>query len=566
MIAGIENLNSNNQMYPEEKVTNTSTDEVFVHQVKLDCHGIVNSEVEGYEEILKKCPVERWHKNRLLIYLYCLVVYFMSTTNGYDGSLLTALISIPEFMETMNIKDALGTGLVMSIFQIGQMVVVAFIWVGDFIGRKKAILLGSSIVVLGAILTSVANGYGLFIGGRFLLSFGSGIACSMAITYLLEITPPDERSALCGIFNTLYNIGNIIATWTSYGTNIAYQGQSQAYRIPLWLQVLCPGIVVVGIIFCPESPRYQFMKGKPDQARKFFVKYHANGDESHPIVEFQMAQMEMASLNSPKLSFRNYFDYRVLFSNRSNTLRTLLLMTFAWISQFSGSAVIGYYQTQIYLSLGIKSSTTRLLLNGINSILSLIFSVLGSQLIGKLGRRFLFLYSTGGFVISFAALAGCMSAFEKTGSEIAGRAGIAWMFIFNNLFFAIGYTPLQPLYPAEIMSNSMRAKGMSMMSLVLGTAGFVNTYAAPIAMENIKYWFYIFFAFWNTFSFVVIYIFFVETKGLTLEEIDLVFISKHPVKSSVVMSKGNDSSKIEKAKLSEKRLMQNGKSEEISDA
>jgi hypothetical protein len=71
-------------------------------------------------------------------------------------------------------------------------------------------------------------------------------------------------------------------------------------------------------------------------------------------------------------------------------------------------------------------------------------------------------------------------------------ASIAFIYIFGCVF-AIAFTSMQPIYPGEVLSNDMRAKGMGVFQLTSGTAGFVNTFAAPIALKNIGYWFYVFF-------------------------------------------------------------------------
>lgn len=537
------------------KQNNVDSVDLFTHPEKLDSSSLnLDLSEDGYKEILREHPVTRWHKNRYIIYLACLSIYFVSTTNGYDGSLLTALIAMPNFLVTMGIKSTLGTGLVMSIFQIGQMCATVFVWLGDFIGRKHAIFCGSVVVCVGAIVTSVATNYHTFVGGRFLLSFGSGISCSLATSYLLEIVSPNERSALCSIYNSLYYIGSIIATWSAYGTNKRYGNSHLSFRIPLWLQLLCPGLVCLLIHFAPESPRFHYLKGNKDKARNFFIKYHANGDETHPIVNYQMAQLEMSLLNVPKLTIKDYFDYRILFRTKRDSKRSALVIAASWFGQFSGLAVVGYYFTTILLDLGIENETTRLLLNGVNSILGYIFATAGSLLVGRLGRRFVFLYSTSGFVACFAILAACLATFQNQGNKAAGRAGIAIIYIINNVFFSFGYTPLQPLYPAEVLSSVMRVRGMGLFQLVQGTAGFVNTYAAPVAMQNIKYWFYVFFVFWDIFEVIVIYFFFIETKGLSLEEIDLVFLSENPVKSSIICSKDNEAAKAEKKRLAQVKL------------
>lgn len=76
---------------------------------------------------------------------------------------------------------------------------------------------------------------------------------------------------------------------------------------------------------------------------------------------------------------------------------------------------------------------------------------------------------------------------------------------------------------------------MALFQFTAGCAGFVNTFAAPIALQNIGYWFYVFFVFWDVFEALFIYFFFVETKGRTLEELDEVFQAKNPRKASTVL-------------------------------
>ena len=73
---------------------------------------------------------------------------------------------------------------------------------------------------------------------------------------------------------------------------------------------------------------------------------------------------------------------------------------------------------------------------------------------------------------------------------------------------------------------------MALYQLTGGCAGFVNTFAAPVALAKIGYWFYVFFVFWDVFEFLFVYFFFVETKGRTLEELDELFSAKNPRKAS----------------------------------
>lgn len=134
-----------------------------------------------------------------------------------------------------------------------------FTWFSDWRGRKLPIFIGCLGVVVGTIITATAPTLPTFIGGRFLLSFFSTIACTAAPLYLIELAPPQYRGTVAGMYNTLYYLGSIIATGTVYGSNLHLSG-TLTWRLSLWLQMLCPGIVCLGIWFCPESPRWYATK------------------------------------------------------------------------------------------------------------------------------------------------------------------------------------------------------------------------------------------------------------------------------------------------------------------
>ena len=162
------------------------------------------------------------------------------------------------------------------------------------------------------------------------------------------------------------------------------------------------------------------------------------------------------------------------------------------------------------------------------------------------------LFVTMGMAVCLAIAAGTAAGYVKTGSKASSSASIAFIYVFGSVF-ALAFTSMQPIYPGEVLSNDMRAKGMGVFQLTSGCAGFVNTFAAPVALRDvsdipnllsssskvmltdclqIKYWFYVFFVFWDLFEFVFIYFFFVETKGRTLEELDEIFEAPNPRKAS----------------------------------
>lgn len=102
-----------------------------------------------------------------------------------------------------------------------------------------------------------------------------------------------------------------------------------------------------------------------------------------------------------------------------------------------------------------------------------------------IGRRKMLLGATAGLILALSITAGTAAGYVKTKSHTSSSASIGFIFVFGAIF-AFGFTSMQPIYPAEVMSNDMRAKGMGTYKLMGGCAGFVNTFAAPIALSNVS--------------------------------------------------------------------------------
>lgn len=112
------------------------------------------------------------------------------------------------------------------------------------------------------------------------------------------------------------------------------------------------------------------------------------------------------------------------------------------------------------------------------------------------------------------------------------------------------YTPLQGVIPAEALETTMRAKGLAASGMIVNSVGFINLFAGPIALKNIKHRYIFVFVVWDCIESVLWYLFCVESQGRTLEQLDWVYNQKNPVKASlkvdkvVVQSDGHVTEKI----------------------
>lgn len=134
---------------------------------------------------------------------------------------------------------------------------------------------------------------------------------------------------------------------------------------------------------------------------------------------------------------------------------------------------------------GVTDPNTQLLLNIIYAIGGWIPAMIGARLHDVVGRRKMLMGVTLGMAVCLAIAAGTASDFVHTGSKASSIASITFIYIFGSVF-ALAFTSMQPIYPGEVLSNDMRAKGMGIYQLTAGCAGFVNTFAAPVALNNVR--------------------------------------------------------------------------------
>ena len=159
-------------------------------------------------------------------------------------------------------------------------------------------------------------------------------------------------------------------------------------------------------------------------------------------------------------------------------------------------------------------------------------------MVDRVGRRKLMLFAMAGCTMTWVAMSAAAGTFAASGqtNHHAANAMLGFIFIFGACF-SFGITPLQALYPVEVLSFEQRAKGMAFSSLCVNAAGLLNNYAWPIALGKIGWHTYLIFMIWCGIQFTVFYFFFPETRRRTLEELDKIFEAKNPVKASLIPHK-----------------------------
>lgn len=180
-------------------------------------------------------------------------------------------------------------------------------------------------------------------------------------------------------------------------------------------------------------------------------------------------------------------------------------------------------------SAGIDDENTQLLINAINPIFSMIAAIYGASLLDRLGRRPMMLWGLAGSLFCYILLTAFTAQTDNNPDVAYGVIVSIYLF---GICFAWGFTPLQTLYAVECLENRTRAKGSGLNYLFLNIAMVVNTFGVSEAIDVIGWRLYVIYIVWIGIEIVVIYFFFVETAGKTLEEMGEIFEAANPRKES----------------------------------
>lgn len=496
---------------------------------------------EAFIEALVKDPPRPWATRSIFLYMACLIGFFCSTANGFDGSLLNNLLINPAFKAKFHGSNSgIWAGIVTSMYQIGSVSAIPFVGpVIDYLGRRGGMWIGAFIIVVGTIVQGVTvhvanyhHATSQFEGGRFLLGFGVSLVASAGPMYVVEVAHPAHRGVITSLYNTFWFTGAIVASGAARGA-LNYTGNI-SWLLPVWLQMLFAGLIMIFILFMPESPRWQYAHGKTEKCRDFLIKYHGHGNADSPWVTLQMHEFEQhLELDG---SDKRWWDYRALFNSRSGRYRIFINVMISIFGQWAGNSVISYFLSAVLETAGIDDPITQQnLALGIVCV-QFVFAILGASQADRVGRRPLLLFANFGCAVTWIGMTACSAVFKETGSSSAAKGTLAMIYIFS-IIFSIGFTPLQALYPVEVLSFEQRAKGMAFSSLAVSAGGLLNQFAWPVSLKKIGWKTYIIFSAWCFIQGVLIYFLAPETKGRTLEELDEIFNSPNPRKASTQKKK-----------------------------
>ncbi|KAM3520252.1 hypothetical protein NHJ13051_006979 [Beauveria bassiana] len=447
---------------------------------------------------------------------------------GYDTGAINGILAMDEFKKqfSTNCSDAgvntnlcpKDSSIIVAILSagtvLGALIAAPF---GDFLGRRKSLLLGVALFCIGAICQVCAEDIPLLLAGRFLAGVGVGAVSVLVPMYQSEMAPKWIRGTLVCAYQLSITIGllgaSIINIITSRIPN------SASYRIPLGLQIVPALIITAGLLILPETPRFLVKKGRNEEAgislsrlRRLDITHPALIEELHEIIANHQYELTLGDA-----SWKEIFVGTPHLARRTFTGCGLQML-----QQLSGINFIMYFSTTFFGGAGIDSPYTKSL---IIQIINVISTIPGLIVIESWGRRRLLMAGAIGMAACQLIIA---SFFTAAGKDLrTAQQTILMVFCSLNIFFfASSWGPVVWVVTSEIYPLKIRAKAMSISTASNWLLNFGIAYSIPFMVDvgpgNAGFGPKIFFI-WG--AFCVIAVLFVwcmvyETSKISLEQID----------------------------------------------
>ncbi|PKX89128.1 hexose carrier protein [Aspergillus novofumigatus IBT 16806] len=412
---------------------------------------------------------------------------------GYDQGVMSSIIDADPFNDVFTATKGNSTmqGVVTAIYELGCLAGALFILAcGDWLGRRWSIMLGATVMILGVILQVTAYpGHvplAQFCIGRVITGIGNGMNTSTIPTYQAECSRTSNRGLLICIEGGTVAIGTLISYWVDFGAS--YGSPDLTWRFPIAFQCVFGLFIIIGLWFLPESPRWLFARERYEEGERVIAALMGR-EITDRDVQLQKTLI-LDSLRASGQAGKSTPMSAVFTGGKTQHCRRMLLgASSQFFQQIGGcNAVIYYLPVLFEKSLG-QTPFMSMILGGVNMVVL-------------------------SMVIAFACLI--------PDNEQAAKGAAVGLFTFIATFGAT-WLPLPWLYPAEISPIKTRAKANAISTCTNWLFNFLIVMVTPIMIRDIGWGTYLFFAVINALFIPVIYLFYPETAGRSLEEIDLIF-------------------------------------------
>ncbi|CAN7096197.1 unnamed protein product [Brassica rapa subsp. narinosa] len=395
-----------------------------------------------------------------------------------------------------------------SLSNVGAMVgAIASGQIAEYMGRKGSLMIAAIPNIMGWLSIAFAKDTSFLYMGRLLEGFGVGIISYTVPVYIAEIAPQNMRGAL----------GSVNQLSVTVGIMLAYLlGLFVPWRILAVLGVLPCTLLIPGLFFIPESPRWLAKMGLTDDFETSLQVLR--GFDTDITIEVNEIKRSVAS--SGKRSAIRFVDLK----RRRYYFPLMVGIGLLVLQQLGGINGVLFYSSTIFASAGVSSSNVATFGVGAVQVLA---TAVATWLVDKSGRRLLLMISSIGMTISLVivAVAFYLKEFVSPDSNMynilsmVSVVGVVAMVIACSL----GMGPIPWLIMSEILPVNIKGLAGSIATLANWFVSWLVTMTANMLLAWSSGGTFTLYAFVCGFTVAFVSLWVPETKGKTLEEIQALF-------------------------------------------
>ena len=434
-------------------------------------------------------------KKYFYLYICALIASFGGLLSGYDTGVISgALLYINQSFEI----NSYMLGLLVSSVSIGA-VFGAFVngFFVDKIGRKKTLLLTAFLFFIASVFCFLSQNITELIISRMIIGLAVGIVSFCGPLYLSEISPKEKRGQIVSLHQLAITFGILF----SYLTNYLCADLESNWRVMFLIWVVPAFILFFGLLFQKDTPRWYVIKKRYDDAKKILELVGCSENTEQEI------QNISATLNKEeKIKF-----------NKKLIMPFVIGLGIMIIQMTTGINAIIYYAPTIFKMIGFSSNQDALFITIFIGLINFLMTFVAIILVDKIGRKPLLYIGLSGMLISLVVLSGVFVldyVFIKYLAVVFCAVYI--------VSFSMSLGPVAFLLVSEVFPLKYRGSAMSITIVTNFICNFLVTGLFPIALDKIGgFYTFMIFAFICVLSLLFVKFVVFETKGLSLEDIEL---------------------------------------------
>lgn len=384
---------------------------------------------------------------------------------GYDTGVMGSVLALDSFKKDFNLpigssgfasaKNAQVSSNVVSLLTAGAFFGAIFAaFINDRLGRRYSLMIFALVFLVGAAMQVGAHHeVGLIYAGRVIAGLGVGGMSSITPVFVSESCPPETRGRVAGLFQEFLVIGSTFAYWLDYGISLRVPQGTKQWRIPVGIQLIPGGLMLIGLFFLKESPRWLMKQDRYEEALHSLA-YIRNEHEGSESVQKEIAEIK-ASIEEEVAATQGLTWRECL--QKSNRNRLLIAFVLMFWQQFSGTNSIGYYAPQIFQTVGLSETNSSLFATGVYGTVKVvatgIFLIIG---IDRWGRK-KSLVGGAAWMASMMFIIGAVLATHPPSPDAGGVVSQASIGMVTMIYlYVIGYSaswgPTPWVYLSEVSS------------------------------------------------------------------------------------------------------------------